>query len=349
MDDVTRASAAADDDPAAVVARYDRFAREEAPGRSALYAEWARGVAGDAGIAGILARIPATRRQPPLVFAVTRMLGAPEDRFEVWAEWVRGHADAVVAEASRRRVQTNEPQRCAPLLAALATVPGPLALLELGASAGLCLYPDRYSYRYRTPGGVVALDPPGGVSAVVLESEATGDPPLRLPEVVWRAGIDLDPLDAADPADRSFLTSLVWPGETGRTDRVAAALDVVAADPPLLLAGDASDPGVLLAAVELAPPDATLVVTTPGVLPHIPRAGRERLAATLGALAARGVVWITIDPAGLHEWRHPVDPETWGGFVLGRDGEALAAVDPLGAFVHWRASRAGPTDAAGYR
>jgi hypothetical protein len=30
--------------------------------------------------------------------------------------------------------------------------------------------------------------------------------------------------------------------------------------------------------------------------------------------------------------------ETWSGFVLGRDGQALAAVDPLGSFVHWRAS-----------
>lgn len=348
MDEPTPGGAPSDG-PAAVVARYARFAQDEAPGRSDLYAAWARGVAGDAGIAAILARIPATRRQPPLVFAVTRMLGAPEGRFESWAAWLRRHADEVVAEASRRRVQTNEPQRCAPLLAALATIPGPLALLELGASAGLCLYPDRYSYRYRTPHGLVALDPADGVSPVVLESEVTGDPPLRLPEVVWRAGIDLDPLDAADAADRRFLTSLVWPGESGRADRVATALDVVAADPPLLISGDASDPEVLLAAVELAPAGATLVITTPGVLPHIPRAGRERLTATLRELGERGVVWVTIDPAGLHGWRHPVDPETWGGFVLGRDGEALAAVDPLGSFVHWRASRTGGADAAGYR
>src|SRR6478752_5901978 len=90
---------------AAVVERYARFARDEAPGRSALYAEWAAGVAGDAAVAGILARIPATRRQPPLVFAVTRMLGAPEAAFPDWAAWVRGHADELVAEASIRRLQ----------------------------------------------------------------------------------------------------------------------------------------------------------------------------------------------------------------------------------------------------
>ena len=57
-------------------------------------------------------------------------------------------------------------------------------------------------------------------------------------------------------------------------------------------------------------------------------------------------VWITIDPPGLHEGVPSVDAEAWGGFALARDGAALAAVDPLGSFVHWRASREGKTDAA---
>ena len=73
---------------AAVQERYGRFARDEAPARSALYAAWASGVAEDQGIAGILARIPAVRRQPPLVFAVSRLLGAPLAGFAAWAGWV---------------------------------------------------------------------------------------------------------------------------------------------------------------------------------------------------------------------------------------------------------------------
>jgi hypothetical protein len=49
-------------------------------------------------------------------------------------------------------------------------------------------------------------------------------------------------------------------------------------------------------------------------------------------------VWISIDPPGLHNaWRPAVDAKTWGGFVLARDGMPLAAVDPLGGFVEWRA------------
>ncbi|MFE7567952.1 DUF2332 family protein [Streptomyces sp. NPDC057539] len=46
------------------------------------------------------------------------------------------------------RTETNEPGRCATLLPALAALDGPLALIEVGASAGLCLHADRYSYDY---------------------------------------------------------------------------------------------------------------------------------------------------------------------------------------------------------
>ncbi|MFD1338870.1 DUF2332 domain-containing protein [Microbacterium lemovicicum] len=316
------------DAAAAVAQRFDRFAREEAPGRSPLYEEWARGVAGDPAVQAVLARIPADHRQPPLVFAVTRMHGADERGYDGWAGWVQANADLVVAECGRRSIQTNEPLRCAALLPALSLVPGPIALLEVGASAGLCLYPDRYSYRYS--GDEAALDPAGGASEVVLHAALRGRPELRMPEVVWRAGIDLSPLDAGDADDRRFLAALVWPGEEGRVERIEAALDVVAADPPLLVAGDATDDVLLKEVAAQAPADATLVVTTPGVLPHIPRAGRERLLAGIRSLDAR---WITVDPVGLHDtWTDRVA----SGFALALDGRPLARVDPLGGSVEWQ-------------
>ena len=330
-------SQAASDAAAEVQERYGRFARDEAPGRSALYEEWAAGIAADVEAAAILARIPATRRQPPLVFAITRLLGAPLAPFEEWSSWLGTHADAVLAESAQRGLQTNEPLRCAALLPALSTVDGPIALLEIGASAGLCLFPDRYSYRY-TGARDAALDPEDGPSTVILESELRGaaaaQAPLRMPDVVWRAGIDLAPLDARDGSDRRFLTTLAWPGEDGRAQRIEAALDIVAADPPEIVRGDATDPAVLQELIERAPSHATLVITTPGVLPHIPWAGREGLIATLAAAPA---VWITIDPPTLHEaWVPAIDAAEWDGFVLARDARPLAAVDPLGAFVEWR-------------
>ncbi|MFJ4254961.1 DUF2332 family protein [Microbacterium sp. NPDC090003] len=321
----------------AVRERYTRFAENEAPGRSALYAEWAAGVAGDAAVQEVLARIPENRRQPPLVFAVTRLLGASLDGYAVWREFVLRNADAVVAECSARSLQTNEPLRLAALLPVLSEIDGPIALLEIGASAGLCLYPDRYSYRVTGPDGELrlALDPRDGVSSVVLASRVAGElPELRLPEIVWRAGIDLAPLDARDPDDRRWLQGLVWPGETGREQRIAAALDIAAADPPTLVAGDALER--LDALVDEAPTDATLVITTPGVLVHIPRSERAALVARIRASTAR---WVTIDPPGLLDvWEPPIDAERWAGFAVALDGRVRAAADPLGAWWEWRAA-----------
>ena len=183
----------------------------------------------------ILARIPETHRQPPLVFAVTRMLGAPRGRFASWAEWLAAHADEVVAECARRSLQTNEPLRCAALLPALSGIDGPIALLELGASAGLCLYPDRYSYRYRAADPVASI-PRTDASTVVLACELSRrSRRCGCREVVWRAGIDLAPLDARG-SRRIGASSRpsCGRGRTGRAARIEAALDIVAADPPLL-------------------------------------------------------------------------------------------------------------------
>lgn len=302
-----------------------------------MYEEWAAGVADDPELQRILARIPETRRQPPLVFAVSRLLGAEVEGYPAWRRFVVQYAEQLVAECRTRRLQTNEPLRLASLLPVLSEIEGPIALLELGASAGLCLYPDRYSYRFVGADGArrAALDPVDGPSTVVLESHVSGDlPPLRMPEVVWRAGIDLAPLDAEDPQDRRWLQALVWPGETAREERIRAALDIAASDPPHLVAGDAGESIDALA--DRAPSGATLVITTPGVLVHIPRADRLALIERISRLPAR---WITIDPPGLLDaWRPPVEPDDWPGFVVAVDGHVRAAADPLGRWWEWRAS-----------
>ncbi|WP_232531928.1 DUF2332 family protein [Microbacterium halophytorum] len=345
--------------------RYARFAREEAPGRSDLYAEWAAGVAADPGVLRALAGLGAPHRQPPLVFAVSRMLGAPEGPYAGWAGFFRAHEGRIVAECAARSVQTNEPLRCAPLVYALERIPGPIALLEVGASAGLCLFPERYAYRFRAEPVGDGAEPPALLAAgsvdtaarrrtaaesrssamgrgveqpafssgsVRLEPELRGGLPApeRLPDIVWRAGIDLEPRDARDSADRAWISGLVWPGEAERAARIAAALDVAAADPPRIVRGDASEPGVLAALAAEAPAGTTLVVTTPGVLPHVPRTARERLIAIIRGLDAR---WVTLDSPRAHDaWTQPVGADA-DGFVLALDGEPIARADPLGGWI----------------
>lgn len=81
----------------------------------------------------------------------------------------------------------------------LAALPQPLALLEVGASAGLCLLPDRYGYHYSHrpgPGPDVVL--PG--SPVLRCAMSPSTPiPTRHPDIVWRAGLDLNPSMPATP------------------------------------------------------------------------------------------------------------------------------------------------------
>jgi hypothetical protein len=164
-----------------VAQRYRRFAEWEARDRSPLYQELALGVAGDRGLLALLERLPPARQQPNLFFAAVQYRGGPQPDFPAFRAFVLRHADQVVATMAARRTQTNEVGRCALLLPLLAALPGPLALVEVGASAGLCLLPDRYAYDY---GGATVGDP---ASPVRLACQPRGPVPEALPEVVWLA------------------------------------------------------------------------------------------------------------------------------------------------------------------
>ena len=166
-----------------------------------------------------------------------------------------------------RRTQTNEPARCALMLPLLAALPQPLALLEVGASAGLCLLPDRYGYDYA---GHRARGRPAA-----LRCTPEGDLPLpdALPEVVWRAGLDLDPIDIDDADAMRWLELLIWPGEEHRVETLRGAVDDRPRGPA---AGRPGRPHT--ATSRRSPPrrprDATLVIFHTAVLSYVPSAGR---------------------------------------------------------------------------
>lgn len=83
---------------------------------------------------------------------------------EEFLRLVKRHADEIAATMAVRTTQTNEPARCATLLPVLAHLPQALALLEVGASAGLCLLPDYYAYDYGghsvEPSATCGAEPP---------------------------------------------------------------------------------------------------------------------------------------------------------------------------------------------
>ncbi len=183
---------------------YRAFA-EDARGRSPAYECLAGSVAEDAAVLRFLGTLPPEKRQPNLLFAAARyLLGAPADITGLRA-LIRQNSAELAGVMMARRTQTNEPARCATLLPALAQLPPPLALIEVGASAGLTLLFDRYSYDYA--GHQIAGQDP---LAPVLRCTPRGPVPLpdRLPAITWRAGLDLSPLDVASDDDVRWLSCL---------------------------------------------------------------------------------------------------------------------------------------------
>lgn len=273
-------------DVVATAERYRRFALVEAAGMSPAYEALALAVADDRRVLDLLARVEQHQQQPNLLLGALRLHGVTTDDPGRALDWVVAHPDAVLEVLRTRFTQTNEAGRCALLLPALAQVAGggPVALVELGASAGLCLLPDRYRYAYvRADGSTHHLGPTDGPQ---LRCEVRdGDPlPDRVPEIAWRAGLDRNPLDAADEDDAAWLRALVWPEHADRAARLAAALAVAAQDPPRVVRGDVGDD--LAALLEEVPPGTTTVVTHTAVLAYVTAGVRERVRAACRAAGA---------------------------------------------------------------
>jgi hypothetical protein len=313
-------------DPAKTAAANYREFAQDARGRSPAYEALAGAVAADPAVLAFLDVLPREKRQPNLLFAAARYLGAPPDISALQA-LVRGRPAELSAVMLARRTQTNEPARCATLLPALAQLPPPLALIEVGASAGLTLLLDRYSYDYAGH-RIAGLDP----QAPVLHCAPSGPVPLpaQLPVITWRAGLDLSPLDLASDDDVRWLSCLVWPGEGDREQRLAAAIAAARRDPPAVHRGDLLTDLPALAAQ--APAGATLVVYHSAVLAYVTPRGRREFADTVRGL---GAAWLSNEGPGVVPGL-PVPAHEGAPFVLGRDGRTpLAITDGHGQWLRW--------------
>lgn len=316
---------------------YERFAMYEARGRSPLYERVAKAIADDRRVLGFLARMPEPKWQPNLLFAAVRYLYPTPDDASGFVKLVRAHADEIAAVMAVRSTQTNEPARCATLLPVLARLPQPLALLEVGASAGLCLLPDRYAFDYGQ-GRIEPSAPTSSQPPVFRCRAGTGTPvPRRNVEVAWRAGLDLHPIDLTDDAEVRWLEALVWPGEEYRIPRLRAACEVARSDPPRVIAGDLRTDFVALA--DQAPPKATLVVFHSAVLAYV-RDAADR-AAFAHSVAERGAVWIANEgPQNIPGVTDDVMRERPRGddLLLCVNGHPTAWTDGHGTWIDWRTS-----------
>ena len=121
--------------------------------------------------------------------------------------------------------QTNEVRRSGALIALghlLADRFGlPIRTSELGASGGLNLHWDAYALKLGD--GLYGADAP----ALTLSPDWSGPkPPLCRPNVVARAGVDINPLNPADPDHALRLQAYLWADQPERLALTRAAMRV---------------------------------------------------------------------------------------------------------------------------
>jgi len=167
------------------------------------------------------------RTEPDLTAIEERAVRAAlaSDRTDLWR---------MLAE---RHVQTNEPSRAVAWLwprriAGRGNGSRPIALFDVGASAGLNLVADQLPPMWETEDG----SPLDVTAATPVES---------------RVGFDPRPVDALEEQDARWLRACVWPGQAEREARLEAAISAFRAlqaqpDAPVVHAAKASDvPGLL--------------------------------------------------------------------------------------------------------
>lgn len=335
------------------------FGEFEAPQLGAhLYEALCAAIAEDIELLEVVAPVPASQPPPNLLFGAVHYLllddesaplrdyyrdlgggGAPAEAYRHFRAYVLDHREQIDALLRTRRVQTNVIQRCTALLPAFAAVseqaPGrPLAVIEVGASAGLNLRWDRYAYRYQAEDRELVRwgDP---ASTVQLTAEVRGDNAPPVPDAIeaaWTAGLELDPVDVGDGDAVRWLRALIWPEHVERHARLDAAIAIARDDPPRLVRGDATtDLAALLAE---APDDATLCVFATHALYQMPREGQEQIAEAMRmASLRRPVAFLTMEGTGVE----------YSELFLHwyEDGERsvthLANCNPHGRWIEWLA------------
>jgi len=300
-------------------------------GYSPIYERLARSVADDGDLLGFIASAvsPSVRRGrvPVLFLAATHdaALAHPEselatiygggsdaDPYPALLALLADQRDTVAATLATRSVQTNEVGRCAALAPAISHAMTrdhrPVALVEIGPSAGLNLFYDRYRVDYLVDHHDGGSHPQPAVgpadSSVRLECSLRGDrvPPLAAAAaIVARTGVDPAPVDVTDPVQRRWLRACIFPGVPRRAEVLDAAMDLLESTPPDLVRGDAVTD--LARLVQAQPADAVPVVVSTWAMAYIPAAGRQQIVDALDEIGAnRDLSLVTLEEPRFTPW-----------------------------------------------
>lgn len=134
-----------------------------------------------------------------------------DELFPYFRAFCLDHADEILRQLPQRTVQYTTPLRSNYVLPSLAYVAGiagePLALLEIGCSAGFNLLFDQYAYDYGALGQLGERN-----AELVIPCQLRGSR-LQLPtmpRISKRIGLDLNPIDVNDAAACRWLIASTW-------------------------------------------------------------------------------------------------------------------------------------------
>ncbi|MGW8189869.1 DUF2332 domain-containing protein [Sphingomonas hankookensis] len=228
--------------------------------------------------------------------------------------------------------QTNEPMRSGVLMAGLLEVAkrhGPaVELLEIGSSAGLNLLIDRYRFDL----GGVTVGPED--APVTIRPDWRGTPPPAVPiRIASVRGVDIQPLDATDPAVATRLSGYIWADQPERQARLTAAVAMQRARPVDLMQGDAVD----WLRARLSEPQAagvTRVLINSVVWQYLGDARRAAITAMIDEAAARAtsdrpLAWVRMEPDRVLQ-RQELIVQSWRGHG---DRRMLATAHAHGAWI----------------
>jgi hypothetical protein len=164
-----------------------------------------------------------------------------ENAYPAFVDFCQKYSDKIIELLKIKIVQTNEVRRCSYLYPLFSHIyrlsKTPLALIEIGTSAGLQLFVDKYRYSY---GSVdVFGNPDSEVNLTsVFKGEKMALQQMSLPEVATRIGVDLHINDVRNTEDYLWLNALIWPEHNERRELFEKAASFVWNHPLRLIEGD---------------------------------------------------------------------------------------------------------------
>jgi hypothetical protein len=362
-----------------LVTSFRHFAQICASSNSPLYSALSSRVAEDEAVRSLAGC--STERQPPpnMLFGAVHFLllrGAPHDlrmfypsvggrsgHANVWPafrDFCEEYRDGIVQLVASRRVQTNEVGRCGPLLVGMTFVERmfhgqPLAIIEVGASAGLNLLFDQYNYEYVGEERLKRLSTrpshsaSSGALPVVIRMLLRGQlaaltpVPETMPLVVSRVGIDLAPVDVRDDDATQWVESMIWPDQIDRIELFRSAVRIARINPPRIVPGDAMD--VVAALIESAPSGAIPCVFHTHATYQMSSAWRAAFESLIVAAARRMrrdvahlfIEWLSDEPGP--EMRLTIHRADGDGVGSVAKAIHLASCHHHGKWMNWKVSR----------